>query len=186
MRTAVFSGSFNPLHIGHLAILRRLCDSADFDRVLLIVTPQNPLKDSSYLDNSEQRFQDAVETIGKYPELSKVIVDNIELGMEAPHYSIKTLEALKRREPDSNFVQIIGGDNLGCMRKWKDYDRILSEFGVWVYPREGYDSKRLRDELMRESADYKIELADFEEVDASSTQIRDGEALGLDMSGLKI
>lgn len=207
MRIAVYSGSFNPLHIGHKAIMEYLTSEKKFDWVYLIVSPKNPLKSNISADSGEARFNAAVEALGRHPELN-VKVDDIELKMPPPHYTIKTLDALKRREPDNEFTLIIGADNLSSIHRWRDFPRILAEYGVAVYPRTGFDIVRLRRDLMEEcksfpspyvldeaesGADrltledtdnhfYDIEILDAPLVDISSTEIRDGIMQGHDMS----
>lgn len=207
MRIAVYSGSFNPLHIGHKAIMEYLTSEKKFDWVYLIVSPKNPLKSNISADSGEARFNAAVEALGRHPELN-VKVDDIELRMPPPHYTIKTLDALKQREPDNEFTLIIGADNLSSIHRWRDFPRILAEYGVAVYPRTGFDIVSLRKQLMEEckrfpslyvldeaesggdrltleDADshfYDIEILDAPLVDISSTEIRDGLMQGHDMS----
>lgn len=185
MRIAVYSGSFNPLHIGHLAIMKYLSQEAYFDMVYLVVSPQNPLKDSNNADSGRTRLEAAKESLSKYPDL-KVKVDDIELNMPAPQYTVKTLDELKRREPDNGFTLIIGADNLAIIRKWRDYERILSEYGVAVYPREGYDAVELRNGFMTESSEFKIRLIDAPKVNISSTEIRQGLSEGKQMSEYQV
>ncbi len=207
MRIAVYSGSFNPLHIGHKAIMEYLTSEKKFDWVYLIVSPKNPLKSNISADSGEARFNAAVEALGRHAELN-VKVDDIELRMPPPHYTIKTLDALKQREPDNEFTLIIGADNLSSIHRWRDFPRILAEYGVAVYPRTGFDIVSLRRQLMEEckrfpslyvldeaesgadrltleDADnhfYDIEILDAPLVDISSTEIRDGLMQGHDMS----
>ncbi len=184
-----------------------LTSEKKFDWVYLIVSPKNPLKSNISADSGEARFNAAVEALGRHPELN-VKVDDIELKMPPPHYTIKTLDALKRREPDNEFTLIIGADNLSSIHRWRDFPRILAEYGVAVYPRTGFDIVSLRRELMEEckrfpslyvldadesesdrltleDADnhfYDIEILDAPLVDISSTEIRDGIMQGHDMS----
>lgn len=181
MRIAVYSGSFDPLHIGHLAIMEYLTQKEAFDWVYLIVTPQNPLKEAEKARTGRRRFRAARRAVRRHRGL-KVKVDRIELRMAPPHYTIRTLDALREREPDNEFTLVIGADNLERMRRWKAYSRILTEYGVLVYPREGIDSAALQDSLQAENPAYKIRLIDAPMVDISSTQIREGLARGEDMS----
>ena len=197
MRIAVYSGSFDPLHIGHQAIMEYLTREKSFDWVYLVISPQNPFKDASKAANAEQRYRAAIAAVRRHPELH-VWVDNIELSMDPPHYTIRTLDALRRREPDNDFTLVVGADNLENMLRWRDAPRILTEYGVAVYPRKGYDVnaiRRIMYEKMREwdhsgstvleNADrlFKIEIIDAPIVDISSTRIREGIAAGEDMSG---
>ncbi len=181
MRIAVYSGSFDPLHIGHLAIMEYITQKENFDWVYLVVTPQSPFKEAERARTGAKRFRAARRAVRRHPGL-KVKVDRIELRMSPPQYTIRTLDALREREPDNDFVLVIGADNLDKLRRWKAYSRILSEYGVLVYPREGIDCEALRDSLLEENPDYKIRIIDAPMVDISSTQIREGIARGEDMS----
>lgn len=206
---AVYSGSFNPLHIGHLAIIRHMIEVAGFDMVYLIVSPKNPLKDGISSDSGRERYIAAVEAVerrflrsglsasgrndnkeshsasgrndSKAVE-ARVKVDDIELNMPEPHYTIRTLDALKEREPDNRFTLVMGADNLAGIRRWRDYTRILKEFGVAVFPREGHDLTEIKQDLLKEDPAYMIQILDAEMVDISSTQIREAIARGEDIS----
>lgn len=200
MKIAVYSGSFNPLHIGHLAIMKHLIEKAGFDMVYLIVSPKNPLKDSISSDSATDRYNAAVEAVNRHfgieassgrdrksdhqsPSGTSVVkVDNIELTMPEPHYTIRTLRALQEREPSNRFTLIMGADNLACIRKWKEYQNILTDFGVAVFPREGHDLKSIREGLMSENSDYEIRLLDAPLVTISSTEIREAIQHGKDIS----
>lgn len=208
MKIAVYSGSFNPLHIGHMAIMEYLTRDRDYDWVYLVVSPKNPIKDSISADSARDRFNAAVEAVKRHPELH-VWVDDIELEMEPPQYTIKTLNALKLREPENDFTLVMGADNLQGIRRWRDFPRILSEYGVAVYPRQGFDLEQIKRQLIEECRyfpapyvldanemapegmrsleetlrdTYNIEIIDAPIVDISSTEIREGIAAGKDMS----
>ena len=183
MKTAVYSGSFNPLHIGHLAILRHLTGKGGYDCVRLIVSPKNPLKEGISSNSGPERYKAAISAVSRhFPESCKVIVDDIELKMPEPHYTIRTLDALKATYPEDTFTLVIGSDNLADIRRWKDYSRILSEYGVIVYPRSGFDTEKEKTDLLNEDPSYMIEILDAELVDISSTTIREALASGQDMS----
>ena len=183
MKIAVYSGSFDPLHIGHQAIMEFLTKEREFDWVYLIISPQNPFRDASKADNARKRYEAAVDAVCRHPEL-RVWVDDIEFGMPVPNYTIRTLDALSLREPDNEFTLVMGADNLDCIRGWKDYRRILTEYGVVVYPRSGYDLDAIMAGLKEEDPEgrYRIQILDAPTVDISSTRIREGLAAGEDMS----
>ena len=181
MKIAVYSGSFNPLHVGHQAIMEFLTRKAGFDWVYLIVSPQSPFKDAANVLTGLQRYEAAVEAVKRHPDI-RVWVDDIELGMEPPHYTIRTLDALRAREPENDFTLVIGADNLESFPRWRDYGRILREYGVAVFPRKGFHRGHLKARLLRECPDYRIDLLKAPRIDISSTEIRDGLAAGLDMS----
>ena len=208
MRIAVYSGSFDPLHIGHQAIMEYLTRERAYDWVYLVISPQNPFKDAAKALTGEQRYRAAIDAVRRHPDLH-VWVDNIELNMEPPHYTIRTLDALRRREPQNEFTLVVGADNLDNMLRWRDATRILTEYGVAVYPRKGFDVKQIREYLYEkmktlpspyvldassihdtpgtvglEDAEhlYHIEIIDAPIVDISSTRIREGLAAGEDMT----
>lgn len=184
MQIAVYSGSFNPLHIGHLAVMKHLTEVAGFDMVYLIVSPKNPLKDGISSASGQERYKAAIQAVARHFSAKplKVMVDDIELTMPEPHFTIRTLDALQEREPDNSFTLIIGADNLADIRRWREYTRILKEYGTAVYPREGFNLKTIESELMTEDPHYRIQLLDAPMVDMSSTEIRNGIAEGKDMS----
>ena len=185
MNIAVYSGSFNPLHIGHLAIIKHMLEEADFDMVYLIVSPKNPLKDSISSDSARDRYTAAVSAVHRhFAPKSEVMVDDIELTMPEPHYTIRTLDALSQREPGNTFTFVMGADSLADIRRWKDYTRILSEFGVAVFPRKGHDLTTIKTDLLKENPVYKIQIINAPLVTVSSTQIREGLAKGEDISHL--
>ena len=184
--------------------MERLTETREFDWVYLVISPQNPLKDPAKALSAERRYRAAIEAVRRHPELH-VWVDNIELEMPAPHYTIKTLDALRKREPENEFTLVIGADNLENIHRWRDAPRILGEYGVAVYPRKGYDMERLREMLLEECRHfpvpyvldasqvgrpsledmdrlYHIRLIDAPIVDISSTQIREMLARGEDAS----
>ena len=178
---AVYSGSFNPLHIGHLAIMKHMTEAAGFDCVYLIVSPKNPLKDGISSATGQERYNAAVQAVARHPEL-KVKVDDIELQMPEPHYTIRTLDALKEREPENTFTLVIGADNLASIRRWRDYSRLLTEYGAVVFPRTGFDLEEIQTDLLAETPSYQITLLNAEMVDMSSTTIREALASGQDPS----
>lgn len=187
MKVAVYSGSFNPLHIGHLAIMKYMIEEASYDMVYLIVSPKNPLKDGISSDSGMDRYKAAVEAVKRHfcdteGQTGKVLVDDIELTMPEPHYTIRTLDALKEREPENSFTFIMGADNLADIRRWKDYGRILREYGAAVYPREGIDLDAVEADLLKEDKEFKITVVNAPMVDISSSEIREGIAAGKDMS----
>jgi nicotinate-nucleotide adenylyltransferase len=102
--------------------------------------------------------------------------------MPEPHYTIKTLDALRKRESENSFRFVMGADNLAGIRRWRDYTRILKEYGVTVYPRAGYDLQTIILDLTSESPEYKIDTIEAPLVEISSTQIRKAIELGEDVS----
>ena len=196
MNIAVYSGSFNPLHIGHLASIKHMIEEAGFDMVYLIVSPKNPLKDGISATTGQDRYHAALAAVNRHfsgmvseaecgddmPPPARVLVDDIELNMPEPHYTVRTLKALAEREPENTFTFVMGADNLADIRRWRDYTNILKDFGVAVFPRTGHDLAQIKQDLLNEDPAYKIQILDAEMVDISSTQIREAIANGEDPS----
>ena len=176
MRIAVYSGSFDPLHIGHLQILRRLQQDTRFDKVYLVISPRSPFKGEEKARNAHERFEAAQRAVARHKELTKVHVDDIELTMPAPQYTFRTLEALKAREPENDFTLVVGADNLAVFGGWREHARILLDYGLIVFPRRGFDCEALKTDLLKENPSFRIRIADMPLVDISSTQIREGVA----------
>lgn len=185
MQIAVYPGSFNPLHTGHLAIMECLSANPSFDCTYMVVSPWNPLKGADGGLNAQDRLDAARSAVERHPEL-KVRVDDIEFGMEPPYYTIRTLDALRAREPGNGFTLVMGADNLCDIRRWRDWGRILEDYGVAVYPRLRYDAASAREGLLAENGKFRITLLDAPRVDISSSEIRRAEAQGLDMSEYRI
>lgn len=189
MKCALFFGSFNPLHVGHLAIAEYLLNDCDVDEVRLVVSPQNPLKananisDKELLQEARKRLDSVRKAIAKTGLDLKV--SDIEFHLQKPYYTIKTLAALQEKEPGTQFVMVMGADNLSIMKRWFKWDEILSTYEVYVYPRPGYDGKALADEYNRMDSRFRVKFLDAPTYDISSTKIREGEAEGKDMSKYK-
>lgn len=182
MRTAVYGGSFNPLHIGHLEILENLV--REFDRVLLVVSPRNPLKESGE-EGAGRRLEAAREAVGRHPELAgRVEVSDVEFSLPLPSYTINTLDELRRLFPEDDLILIVGGDQIENFGRWKDYARILLEYGVGAFPRPGYDRDAAIERLLSENPSYRIMPLDMELKDISSSEIREKIERGEDVSDM--
>lgn len=139
-KTGLYFGTFNPIHIGHIAIAGHFANCTDLKEVWLVVSPQNPLKEKASMLAAHHRrelVRIAVE------EHSRLKMCDIEFHLPAPSYTINTLTYLRERYPEKKFVLIMGSDNLATLKKWKNYEEILKYAEVYVYPRPGYDGGEL-------------------------------------------
>ncbi len=136
MKIGLFFGSFNPMHIGHKVIASYLVDFTDLDKVMFVVSPQNPLKQKISLLDQYHRLQIIRSEI---EDNSKLEVSDIEFDMPKPSYTIDTLVRLKEKYPENNYSIIMGSDNLQNFHKWKNYEQILEDYSIYVYPRPGYE-----------------------------------------------
>lgn len=169
----IFGGSFNPVHNGHIMLAQYLAQHTRLDEVWLTLSPQNPLKASkSLLDDNHRLEMLRLATEG----VESVSVCDIELTMPRPSYTINTLDELSRRYPDYRFMLVIGGDNWNIIDRWKDYQRIIDEYGVVVYPRPGYE--------ISATDNPNVTIISAPLADVSSTQIRQAIASGAHTSHL--
>lgn len=162
MYTALYFGSFNPIHIGHLIIADSLLLESEIDRVWFVVSPQNPLKDkNSLLDEKSRYYLTQIAT----EDHSKFYVSNIEFSLPKPSYTIDTLNYLKEKYPDKKFCLLMGGDNLANLSKWKNYEKILEDYRIYVY-------KRPKSNSLEFESHPNIHFLDVPLMEISSTVIR--------------
>ncbi|MDF3079399.1 MAG: nicotinate-nucleotide adenylyltransferase [Sphingobacteriaceae bacterium] len=142
MKIGLFFGSFNPIHIGHLIIANYMANYTELDQVWLMVSPHNPLKSKSDLINAYDRLEMAKLATD---DAENIRVSDIEFRLPQPSYTIDTLVHLKEKYPEHTFTLIIGSDNLSSLKKWKNYELILRDYHIFVYPRPGDLNSELRD-----------------------------------------
>ena len=135
IRTAIFGGSFNPIHNGHLRLARKIVEQGWVDELWLMVSPQNPLKQQQGLLDEQIRFRLAQLATQEVPGVEAC---DFEFHLERPSYTWKTLAALKEAYPDREFSLVIGGDNWEIFPRWAHYEEILAQYPLIIYPREGY------------------------------------------------
>ena len=132
-KVGIFGGSYNPIHIGHLALANYLCEFGDLDEVWFMVSPQNPFKaHSSDLWDDNLRLELVRLAVEDYPKLQ---ASDFEFHLPRPSYTIHTLDALQEAYPDHEFSLIIGEDNWQCFGRWYRGEEIARETPIIVYPR---------------------------------------------------
>lgn len=136
IRTGIFSGSFNPIHIGHLALANWLCEYEELEEIWFLITPQNPLKERSELMDDALRLEMAKAATRDYPAFS---ASDFEFHLPRPTYTIDTLRSLRRQHPERSFHFIMGADNWTNIHRWKESEALLRDFPILVYPRLGYE-----------------------------------------------
>lgn len=169
----ILGGSFNPVHIGHLMLASFLTQFTRLDAVWLTLSPVNPLKATSteLLPDIERLRMLDIATRG----IEGIGVCDIELSMPRPSYTIDTLRLLSRRYPRRRFKLIIGSDNWRIFEQWRDYEEILNDYGVIVYPRPGYP-------VNETIFDDRVDVVHAPVTDLSSTFVRRALAKGKDMN----
>jgi nicotinate-nucleotide adenylyltransferase len=132
MKIGLYFGTFNPIHIGHLTIANHLVEHSDLDQVWFVVTPLSPFKKKSSMLDNHQRLEMVYLATKDYDKLKP---SDIEFGLKQPNYTIDTLTYLFEKFPKHEFAIIMGEDNLKSFHKWKNYELILENYSVYVYPR---------------------------------------------------
>ncbi len=131
----LFGGSFNPVHTGHIALAKSLCENAGLDEVWLMVSPQNPFKKASAdLLDDRLRLEMVQMAVKDEPRLK---ASDYEFRLPKPSYTWNTLQALSTDYPETAFTLLIGGDNWAAFDKWYRHDDILARYPIVVYPRQG-------------------------------------------------
>jgi nicotinate-nucleotide adenylyltransferase len=144
---ALYFGTFNPIHVGHLSIANYISQQDGIDEVWLVVTPQNPLKNKDSMLADYHRLALVKEAIADNPKLK---ASDIEFDLPKPSYTIDTLMYIQEKYPNYTFSLIVGEDNLRSFSKWKNYEVILEQYQLFVYPRHTtlYDLKNRGDETV--------------------------------------
>ena len=171
MRIGLYSGSFNPIHHGHVMLANYLVEFSDLDEVWFVVSPQNPLKKKTDLMDDADRL--------KMVELalegdSRLKASDIEFSMPQPSYTINTLRALSAQYPKDQFVFICGMDSLQGFPRWREYQAILDGYELLVFPRKGYDGG----ELLHH---HHVKVLETPVIEVSSTFIRNSMKEGKDV-----
>lgn len=156
MNIGLFFGTYNPIHVGHLIIANYLVNSTDLDQIWLVVSPQNPLKNKKTILDDYQRLHMVNLAIKGNDDLR---ASDIEFALSKPSYTVNTLAYLKEKFPKHNFSLILGEDNLRTFHKWFNYEYILENYKMYVYPRnvttqehelnKGSDSKAFYNEIIQ-------------------------------------
>lgn len=136
MKIGIYSGSFNPIHKGHTRLAEYIVKQGLVDEVWLVVSPNNPLKQRSELADEQLRYEMACLAT---KHIKNIRVSDIEFDMPKPNYTVNTLRKLNEKYPEHDFSLIIGSDNMSLFHRWRDYETILRDYPVLVYPRKGDD-----------------------------------------------
>lgn len=132
MKIGLYFGTYNPIHVGHLIIANYMVEHTDLDQVWLVVSPQNPLKIKSTLLEDYHRLAVVRIAVEDNPKLK---ASDIEFNLSKPSYTADTLVYIEEKHPDYEFSLIMGEDNLRTLHKWKNYEEILNNHKIYVYPR---------------------------------------------------
>ena len=174
MKIGIYGGSFNPVHFGQVGLAKWVIEHTDLDELWLMVSPLNPLKAAGLSSNSEndltsnfrQRLAAVREAIKDIPGL---VASDFEFSLPRPSYTANTLRALQKTYPEHEFTLVIGEDNIAIFNQWREYEYILANFRIFVYPRKSAISSQ---PSAFRSAKNVVFLAEAPYFDISSTEIR--------------
>jgi nicotinate-nucleotide adenylyltransferase len=161
MKIGLYFGSFNPIHIGHMIIGNHVLSHCKIDRLWFVVSPHNPLKETSSLLNENHRLhlvRLAIENESKFK------ASNIEFSLPRPSYTIDTISYLSDKYPQHEFSIVMGSDSFFNIKKWKNYKELLKQCKIIIYKRPGFEPDI--------SLCKNIELVNAPLLDISSTYIR--------------
>lgn len=131
-KIGIYGGSFNPIHYGHIGVAQWTIEHTDLDEIWLMVSPQNPMKDSNILSDAHNRVTQAQLAI---QGLKNIRISDFELSLPQPSYTANTLRCLQQTYPQHQFSLIIGEDNLRIFHRWREAEWIANNFDIYVYPR---------------------------------------------------
>lgn len=172
IRTAIFGGSFNPIHSGHVHLARQVLTAGLADEVWLMVSPHNPLKQQSGLLDEQARLHLARLAV---EEVDGVQVSDFEFTLPRPSYTWRTLQALDEQYTDRKFLLLIGADNWAVFDKWAHHEDLIRNYEIIVYPRDGYS-------LHTEEMPLGVHVLHADLYPWSSTLVRERLAHGLECS----
>lgn len=176
-KVLLYFGSFNPVHLGHIALAEYAIEKGIAEQVILIVSPQNPHKESAELAPEFSRYQmcSAACESSRYPE--SILVSAVEFTLPRPSYTVDTLRYLSENFGDTmSFSILMGADNIERFDCWKEYQTILDNYPIYVYPREGYSVDKFADRVTL--------LADAPLFNISATEIRNAVACRQSIEGM--
>lgn len=174
MKVGLFFGTFNPIHIGHLIIANYMVEFSDLEEVWFVITPQSPFKQKASMLSNNHRLAIANIAIENYQKLKTT---DIEFKLSQPNFTINTLAYIEEKFPNNQFCLIMGEDNLKGFHKWKNYETILQNYELYVYPRIS-DGK----EEHQFSNHQKVQKVTAPIVQISSTFIRKAIQVNKDIS----
>jgi nicotinate-nucleotide adenylyltransferase len=137
MKIGLYFGSFNPIHNGHLIVANYVLNETDIEKIWLVVSPQNPLKKENTLLNEYHRLH--LATLATEQD-NRIKPTDIEFSLPRPSYTIDTLFYLKEKYPQHEFCIIMGADSFQNLSRWKNYQALINEYEIVVYPRLGYST----------------------------------------------
>lgn len=172
LKTGVFGGTFDPVHIGHLAVAERVRSDLSLDRVILVPTNKSPFKLGQVTSSGEHRLNMLRLATRDNPHFT---ASDIELRRGGTSYTVDTLEALNNLYPNDEFYFIMGMDSFLELNGWKDVGRLVELSQLVVVTRPGYELPREQRKLLALPAEVwrRTRFLEVPGLDIAATEIRD-------------
>jgi len=164
-KIGLFFGSFNPIHIGHLILANYILENNNLHEIWFVVSPQNPFKSSKNLLNEYNRLEMVDLALRSYPKMKAY---DIEFSLPRPSYTIDTLTYLSEKFPNYKMCLIMGEDILDSIPKWKNYEILIKNYEIFVYPRIFHNRKRENEYIQNTN----INMINAPIIELSASQIR--------------
>jgi len=172
MKTGLFFGSFNPIHVGHMVLANYMLQFTELGEIWFVVSPHNPVKEKASLLSQNHRLQMVRLAVEDHPKMK---ASNIEFKLSKPSYTIHTLAHLDEKYPKKEFCLVLGMDNLQTFDKWKNYELILKKYELFVYPRQKSQGDKFKDHP-------RVHITEAPVIEISSSFIRSAIAGKKDVS----
>ena len=164
MKVGLFFGTFDPVHLGHYKIVKNLISNKKFNQIWVIPSPLSPFKKNNIITSFQHRKLMLQKT---FSDLNNVLICDVELKLRQPNYTIETLIYLQKAYPENKYSVIMGSDNFNKIHLWKDSKKIIKNYPIYIYPREGYS---INDSVIKLNS--KIKLISIDTTPISSSLIR--------------
>lgn len=182
MKTAMFGGSFNPIHNGHVALVRHFADLLELDRVFVVPAGIPPNKRYGTRLDGDRRLEMCRLALQDDPRLEAC---DIELRREGVSYTIYTVMEIIAMGAEGRVALITGADTFLTLEGWHRFSELKDMVTFCTVPREGVSKERLLEHAQHlESLGCSTLVTEMPQVRISSTQIRTRAALGLSLRGL--
>ncbi len=180
---AMFGGSFNPVHTGHIELLERMISEFELHKVIVIPTGVTPLKDNSFMASAKDRFQMCRLA---FSHISAIEVSDMEILREGKSYTVDTLKILKEKYNNDRLHLIVGADAFLQLPLWYRVEEIFSLAKIITISRDDLDFHDLKKagESYREKYSAEYGIIKNPVTDISSTEIRNAICKGESVEGL--
>lgn len=178
-KIAIFGGSFDPLHKGHISVALSAMKECSLSKVVFLPNANPPHKSASDMTSAVHRYNMVSLGLKDYPEFE---ISDYEMNRAGPSYTIDTMREMKKRY-SAELYFIIGADSLYSLDKWKNYDSLINECSFIAADRnciEGSEFQNAADKIIMSGG--SVTLISMPKIDITSTMIRKGISNGEDVS----